>query len=86
MRHAEPCTERLVATAKERITMATPFGGNSSPTVGYGVGLWHWLEGRKEQACTIWDRVLSDSNWAAFGFIAAETEIARGACKAVKKR
>lgn len=70
----------------ESQTMASPFAGNVSPTVGYGVGLWHWLEGRKERACATWERVLTDKNWAAFGFIAAETEMARGACKPAKKR
>jgi len=63
-----------------------PMDGNAVPTIGYGVGLWHWLNGRKEQACTTWERVVSGENWAAFGFIGAEIELARGACKPVKKR
>ena len=70
----------------EAETFAPPLDGNASPTIGYGVGLWHWLEGRKEQACAAWERVLTSDNWAAFAFIAAEAEIARGTCKPFKKR
>jgi tetratricopeptide (TPR) repeat protein len=70
----------------EAETLAAPVDGNATPTIGYGVGFWHWSEGRKEQACAAWYRVVTDSNWAAFGFIAAESELARGACKSAKKR
>ena len=66
---------------------ATGEGGNAVPTIGYGVGLWHHLNGRKEQACSAWQRAAGDAeNWSAFGLIAAEVEIARGLCKPVKKR
>lgn len=62
-------------------------GGNAVPTIGYGVGLWHHLNGRRDQACAEWQRAAADSeNWSAFGLIAAEIEIARGLCKPVKKR
>ena len=70
----------------EEEALAAPLDGNAVPTVGYGVGLWHWLEGRKAQACLAWERVVTGENWAAFGFIAAESELARGACKSSKKR
>ena len=70
----------------EAQALAAPLDGNAAPTIGYGVGLWHWLEGRREQACQAWERVASDANWAAFGFIAAETDLARGACKSARKR
>jgi len=70
----------------EEQIMASPAAGNASSTIGYGVGLWHWLEGRKDQACAAWERVTGGTTWAAFGFIAAEAEISRGACKGLKKR
>jgi len=70
----------------EAQTLAPPLDGNAAATIGYGVGLWHWLEGRKDRACIAWERVVNHPNWAAFGFIAAEAEIFRGACKPVKKR
>lgn len=66
--------------------LAAPPEANSVATVSYGVGLWHWLAGRKEPACAAWERAVSGDNWSAFGFIAAETELARGLCKAAKKR
>ena len=59
---------------------------NSVATLSYGVGVWHWLAGRKEQACAAWERAVSGENWSAFGFIAAEGELARGACKPARKR
>ncbi len=70
----------------EAQTVAPPLDGNAGPTIGYGVGLWHWLEGRKEQACAAWEKVLTSPSWSAFGLIAAEGELARGACRAGKKR
>lgn len=70
----------------EEQVSAPPLDGNAAPTIGYGVGLWHWLEGRKDQACLAWERVVAEPNWAAFGFIAAESELSRSACKPSKKR
>lgn len=46
-------------------------------TVGYGLGAWHWLAGREDEARTTWQRVLAGPGWPAFGFIAAEAEMAR---------
>jgi tetratricopeptide (TPR) repeat protein len=70
----------------QRTETQTMAAADSVATTGYAIGLWHWLDGRKEQACVYWERVLTDPNWAAFGFIAAEGELARGACKPAKKR
>lgn len=49
----------------------------ANATVGYGIGKWHALEGRGEDAASTWQTVLSGSQWAAFGYIAAEAEMAR---------
>ncbi|HMO13917.1 MAG TPA: tetratricopeptide repeat protein [Pirellulaceae bacterium] len=46
-------------------------------TYGYGVGCWLWLEGDSEKAEAMWRKVVDGANWAPFGFIAAEAEIAR---------
>lgn len=46
-------------------------------TVAYGVGNWHWYQGRREQAMRIWRRILESPQWAAFGYLAAEAEVAR---------
>jgi tetratricopeptide (TPR) repeat protein len=49
-----------------------------STTAGYGVGAWYLLEGDAETARRIFERVLSGADqWAAFGYIAAEAELAR---------
>lgn len=44
----------------------------------YGLGNWHFYNGRPEQARQIWERVLAGGNWASFGYLAAEAEVARG--------
>lgn len=46
-------------------------------TQGYGVGNWYLYNGNTEQAKAIFERVLAGSYWAAFGYIAAEAELAR---------
>ena len=45
-------------------------------TRGYGVGAWHLVNGRDQQARAIFRQVVEDSAPAAFGHIAAETELA----------
>ena len=49
----------------------------SNATLGYGIGNWHYINGRKERAVTIWQNVYDSDNWASFGFIASEAELAR---------
>ncbi|MDH3272289.1 MAG: tetratricopeptide repeat protein [Gemmatimonadota bacterium] len=49
-----------------------------STTTAYGLGVWHLLNGRPEAAHETWERILAGrSQWAAFGYIAAEGELAR---------
>lgn len=69
----------------EAEAIGAPQDGNAMPTMSYGLGLWHWLEGRKETACNYWRKALESPNWSAFGLIAAEVEISRGACGKPKK-
>ena len=47
----------------------------SNATVGYGVGNWHYINGRKDRAIEIWQNVYDAGNWSAFGFIASEAEL-----------
>lgn len=50
-----------------------------STTSAYGVGVWHLLGGRTEEARRTFERILSGrSQWPAFGYLAAEAELARG--------
>lgn len=46
-------------------------------TLGYGLGFWHDINGRHERAMEIWQQVYDSGNWAAFGFIASEAELAK---------
>ncbi|MFP8489542.1 tetratricopeptide repeat protein [Gracilimonas sp. Q87] len=45
-------------------------------TLGYGLGFWHDINGRHERANEIWQQVYDSDNWAAFGYIASEAELA----------
>ena len=46
-------------------------------TQGYGVGNWYLYSGDTARARSIFERVRSYGNWAAFGHIAAEAELRR---------
>jgi tetratricopeptide (TPR) repeat protein len=48
-------------------------------TLAYGIGNWHYMNGRTERAYQIWQNLYDpeSSQWPAFGFIAAEAELAR---------
>lgn len=46
-------------------------------SVGYGLGNWHLYNGRRDEAIAVFRRVLAGGNWPAFGYIAAEAELAR---------
>ena len=46
-------------------------------TIGYGLGNWHWYNGRRDEALRVFRRVVSGANWASFGYVAAEAELAR---------
>ena len=46
-------------------------------TVGYGLGCWHLYSGHKEKARGLFDKIVAGRYWPAFGFIAAEAELAR---------
>ena len=49
-----------------------------STTAGYGVGAWYLLNGDPVRARELFSRVLSGRDqWAAFGYLAAEAELAR---------
>jgi len=46
-------------------------------TQGYGVGNWYLYNGERSKAKAIFEKVTSTKYWSAFGFIAAEAELAR---------
>jgi len=71
---------RLLLLNKGLLTEADfPTGGDALQDVSaaYGLGNWHYYNGRVAQARQVWQRVVATGNWAAFGFIASEAELAR---------
>ena len=46
-------------------------------TQGYGVGNWHLYNGDTAQAIAVFERVIDGKHFSAFGFIAAEADLAR---------
>jgi len=52
-------------------------GGTEIATVGYGVANWHFYNDRKEQGLELMRKVIAGETWAAFGFLAAEADLAR---------
>ena len=54
-------------------------GGLDGATIGYGVANWHLYNGRKDQARQLLQQIVETNatQWASFGYIAAEAEVAR---------
>lgn len=46
-------------------------------TQGYGVGNWYFVNGDRAKAAEIFEKVVAGPQWAAFGYIAAEADLAR---------
>lgn len=46
-------------------------------TQGYGVGNWYLYNGDTARAKDIFQKVIATNHWSAFGYIAAEAELAR---------
>jgi len=51
--------------------------GVTRATYGYAVGNFHLVNGRTAEARAAFERVVSGEQWPAFGYIAAEAELAR---------
>lgn len=72
---------RLLLLYKGEIEAETLLGSTEdaldNATLGYGIGNWHYYNGRQEEARKIFKEVLRGSQWAAFGYIAAEAEMSR---------
>lgn len=72
---------RLLLLFRGEMTEAQVAGSSASDlddaSLGYGLGAWRWLQGDRQGALERWSRVVAGPNWAAFGYIAAEAELAR---------
>ena len=67
----------LYKGALEEDELLGPAGELDLATLGYGVANWHLYNGREDQARTLFEKILRGSYWSAFGYIAAEADLAR---------
>lgn len=63
-----PADELLAIDTEDPVQLAT---------YGYGVANWYLYNGDPERAHALFERITQGPNWAAFGYIAAEAELAR---------
>lgn len=71
---------RLLLLYRGELPADSLLGGNASVadvTEAYGVANWHFYHGRRDEATRLWRRILESPQWAAFGYLAAEAEVAR---------
>lgn len=63
----------------DSVLAVTPSGEMSvtDATAAYGIGNWHLYNGRAAAAGEIFRRIVAGGQWGAFGYIAAEAELAR---------
>jgi tetratricopeptide (TPR) repeat protein len=66
-------------TGADALLGSAQAGGLDAVTIGYGVGNWHLYSGRRDRAMQIFRDIVEKhaGQWPAFGYIAAEAEIAR---------
>lgn len=63
-------TEQEVAKRMEE-------GPLQASTVGYGIGMWHLLSGRSDQAKDYFTKATSTDAWNSFGSVASDVELKR---------
>ena len=49
----------------------------SNATLGFGLGTFYQLKGDKAKAKELFEKVVAGNQWSSFGYIAAETELAK---------
>jgi hypothetical protein len=62
---------------QELLEQAAREGEQELATVGYGVGNWYLVAGDLPRAAAVFARVLRTDAWPAFGYVAAEADMAR---------
>ncbi len=70
-------------TADSLMAEAATGDALQNATLAYGVGNFHLYNGRSEEAMRVYRRIVEGPQWAAFGFIAAEADLARMRARAV---
>lgn len=63
----------------EALEAAVKAGGLDAVTIGYGLGNWHYYNGRRDQAMSLFREIVEQhaDQWPAFGYLAAEAELFR---------
>jgi tetratricopeptide (TPR) repeat protein len=62
----------------DQVFTAADTAGTQVATLSYGVGNWYLVRGDSAKAREWFERAVKSGGWAAFGFIVAERELARG--------
>jgi tetratricopeptide (TPR) repeat protein len=57
--------------------LATADEGAGGSATRYGVSAWYLVNGRRDEAESLWKAILAGSDWPSFGHLAAEAEVAR---------
>lgn len=57
--------------------LAEGLSGNDRATILYGIGNWHVYNGEPAKGREIFEQIVAEDPWPAFGTIAAEAELAR---------
>jgi hypothetical protein len=72
------CPTRVPRANRPRTPPAAPGsgGGPSQAALAYGLARWYDDRGDPDRARQAYRRIVSEAPWAAFGAIAAETELA----------
>jgi tetratricopeptide (TPR) repeat protein len=74
-----PYLDRLLlfkgVKTEEQVAAQMSVNALSQSTVGYGIGLWHLLNGRTDKAREYFQKATGSDTWQAFGYIAAEGEL-----------
>jgi hypothetical protein len=71
---------RLCLFYKVELDEADLMEGDDSPSnaaVAYGIANWHLAEGNTERGIELLEEIINKYGWAAFGYIAAEADLAR---------
>ncbi|HEV3484137.1 MAG TPA: tetratricopeptide repeat protein, partial [Vicinamibacterales bacterium] len=73
---------RLVLMYKGELPVDSLMGASGGASVQdvttlYGVANWHLYNGRRDEAERLFRRIIATRQWGAFGYIAAEAELAR---------
>jgi len=52
-------------------------GSPGSYSVLYGIGSWYLYNNRRDDARTVFRRMLAGNQWTSFGYVAAEADLKR---------